>query len=469
MVAAYSWYPVHSTQSGLVHGSLVKYSSKPYYQLQGMHLTMATVNSWPFMGSEKLPPASQAEQTCPKYVNHTGFLVDIMNMLSQQMNFTYSIYNVCDGNFGSQLPNGSWTGILREVLEGRAHVGLGNIGYSVARKRAVDFSAVAITYAGAGILVKEGTSHSNMFGVYLQPFNKNVWFCTLSVIPVTALFLCITSKFRYRDSSTRTKNNQVFGKPRMLEQKHKLRPLRTQQLKQKKSTKSTTAEFVASGRKISLGWAPEETSRVEELDDPTFSFSSGVMTAATALLQQGEPPLTTLTSPPHPPHVYPTPPSRLPLTTLTSPPHHPHVSPSPPSRLPLTTLTSPPTTLTPLTPSTGQDPAPRTLATRQVFGMTWVLSLVLYASYTSNLVSYLTVTSSSTPISSLRQLVGSDLQFGTRVGSVYIENFKSSSSPDHVTAAARLSSLGADVLVASYDEGLARVRNGTYAFIADYP
>ena len=40
----------------------------------------------------------------------------------------------------------------------------------------------------------------------------------------------------------------------------------------------------------------------------------------------------------------------------------------------------------------GQDVVPLNRGSRLVFGSVWILSLVLYASYTSNLVSFLTIT-----------------------------------------------------------------------------
>ena len=47
-----------------------------------------------------------------------GFCIDLLDELQKMMNFTYDIYIVEDGFFGSEQPNGTWNGIVGDIIEG---------------------------------------------------------------------------------------------------------------------------------------------------------------------------------------------------------------------------------------------------------------------------------------------------------------------------------------------------------------
>ena len=47
-----------------------------------------------------------------------GFAVDMMDVISEELDFVYEIYVVPDGNFGVELPTGEWNGMIGEVLSG---------------------------------------------------------------------------------------------------------------------------------------------------------------------------------------------------------------------------------------------------------------------------------------------------------------------------------------------------------------
>lgn len=47
-----------------------------------------------------------------------GFAVDLIDVISQVLGFTYEIIIVHDGKFGSKLTNGEWDGIVGEILSG---------------------------------------------------------------------------------------------------------------------------------------------------------------------------------------------------------------------------------------------------------------------------------------------------------------------------------------------------------------
>ena len=50
---------------------------------------------------------------------YEGFCVDLLEKLSESLSFTYEIYRVPDGNYGSQnKEDGTWNGMIGEILAG---------------------------------------------------------------------------------------------------------------------------------------------------------------------------------------------------------------------------------------------------------------------------------------------------------------------------------------------------------------
>lgn len=46
-----------------------------------------------------------------------GFCIDILRELSIRMNFDYEIYPVPDNQYGNEDENGTWNGMIRELMD----------------------------------------------------------------------------------------------------------------------------------------------------------------------------------------------------------------------------------------------------------------------------------------------------------------------------------------------------------------
>ncbi|CAG0881431.1 unnamed protein product [Darwinula stevensoni] len=109
-------------------------------------------------------------------VRFEGFLVDVVNHLSQTLNFTYEYRIVADGKFGSQNENGSWNGIVGEVMNGKADLGLANLARSMERETVVHFPSVDVAIERMGMVIRRpGQDTSDKLLIYVRPFNLSVW------------------------------------------------------------------------------------------------------------------------------------------------------------------------------------------------------------------------------------------------------------------------------------------------------
>jgi hypothetical protein len=46
-----------------------------------------------------------------------GFCIDILDEIAAKMNFRYEIYKVADNQYGVDDENGSWNGMIRELMD----------------------------------------------------------------------------------------------------------------------------------------------------------------------------------------------------------------------------------------------------------------------------------------------------------------------------------------------------------------
>lgn len=57
-----------------------------------------------------------AENILGQPKRYKGFSIDVLDALAKILGFKYDIYQVSDGKYGSALPNGSWNGMIGELI-----------------------------------------------------------------------------------------------------------------------------------------------------------------------------------------------------------------------------------------------------------------------------------------------------------------------------------------------------------------
>ena len=82
-------------------------------QLDGLNLRIVTVPQAPFVYYDASKTGNDA---------YTGYYIDFWNLLALRLsqNFTWAFYNSPDGKFGGLSPDGNWTGMIKEILDGNA-------------------------------------------------------------------------------------------------------------------------------------------------------------------------------------------------------------------------------------------------------------------------------------------------------------------------------------------------------------
>ncbi|XP_035029399.1 glutamate receptor ionotropic, delta-1 isoform X2 [Hippoglossus stenolepis] len=154
--------------------------------MQGVTLKIVTLLEEPFV--------MVAENILGQPKRYKGFSIDVLDALAKILGFKYDIYQVGDGKYGSALPNGSWNGMMGELIGKRADLAISAITITPERESVVDFSKRYLDYS-VGILMRKSEEKINIFSL-LAPFDLAVWACIAAAIPVVGIMIFLLRRIQ---------------------------------------------------------------------------------------------------------------------------------------------------------------------------------------------------------------------------------------------------------------------------------
>uniref|UniRef100_A0A8B9LZQ2 Glutamate receptor n=1 Tax=Astyanax mexicanus TaxID=7994 RepID=A0A8B9LZQ2_ASTMX len=121
---------------------------------------------------------------------YEGFCVDMLRELSDILKFSFRIKLVDDGLYGAPEPNGSWTGMVGELINRKADLAVAGFTITSEREKVIDFSKPFMTL-GISILYRVHIGRKPGYFSFLDPFSPAVWlFMLLAYLAVSCvLFL----------------------------------------------------------------------------------------------------------------------------------------------------------------------------------------------------------------------------------------------------------------------------------------
>ncbi|XP_014866553.1 PREDICTED: glutamate receptor ionotropic, kainate 5-like, partial [Poecilia mexicana] len=121
---------------------------------------------------------------------YEGFCVDMLRELAGILKFSFKIKLVDDGLYGAPEPNGSWTGMVGELINRKADLAVAGFTITSEREKVIDFSKPFMTL-GISILYRVQLGRKPGYFSFLDPFSPAVWlFMLLAYLAVSCvLFL----------------------------------------------------------------------------------------------------------------------------------------------------------------------------------------------------------------------------------------------------------------------------------------
>ncbi|TRY94791.1 hypothetical protein DNTS_035659 [Danionella cerebrum] len=121
---------------------------------------------------------------------YEGFCVDMLRELADMLKFSFRIKLVDDGLYGAPEPNGSWTGMVGELINRKADLAVAGFTITSEREKVIDFSKPFMNL-GISILYRVHMGRKPGYFSFLDPFSPAVWlFMLLAYLAVSCvLFL----------------------------------------------------------------------------------------------------------------------------------------------------------------------------------------------------------------------------------------------------------------------------------------
>uniref|UniRef100_A0A915I5V9 Uncharacterized protein n=1 Tax=Romanomermis culicivorax TaxID=13658 RepID=A0A915I5V9_ROMCU len=152
-------------------------------------LNITTALGRPFVmlkeNHEKLPPKDKYE----------GYAMDLINLLSKKIeNFDYDIVLSPDGKFGSEKKDGTWDGMIGELMAGRADMAVASLTITRARQQVVDFSKPFLS-TGLSIMIRKPAASEFTIFSFMHPLSNEVWMYIIFAYIGISVVLFLVSRF----------------------------------------------------------------------------------------------------------------------------------------------------------------------------------------------------------------------------------------------------------------------------------
>ena len=154
--------------------------------LQGLHFAIAAMEEFPYMIDLVL------DEKTGYFQNGKGICMDMLQLLSDKLNFTYTMKPPTDG---------TWNGILTDLKGGKIQLAASSLIHSLIRDHDFDWT-IPFTNGFERIFIKRPTLSMNYLA-YLQPFTFYCWIMFLLLLSCGPLLLFFGWK-RVKESEQQT-------------------------------------------------------------------------------------------------------------------------------------------------------------------------------------------------------------------------------------------------------------------------
>ncbi|KAL1505374.1 hypothetical protein ABEB36_004957 [Hypothenemus hampei] len=145
-----------------------------------------------------------------------GYCVDLINEIASTLHFDYTIEVVADGMFGNMDEKGNWNGIIKDLIDKKADIGLGSLSVMAERENVIDFTVPYYDLVGITILMKLPETPTSLFK-FLTVLENEVWLCILAAYFFTSFLMWVFDRWspysyqnnreKYRDDEEKREFN----------------------------------------------------------------------------------------------------------------------------------------------------------------------------------------------------------------------------------------------------------------------
>ncbi|XP_045465675.1 ionotropic receptor 25a-like [Harmonia axyridis] len=125
---------------------------------------------------------------------YNGYCIDMMEMIAQNLGFDYVVHIASGNTFGQMDDQGKWNGMVKDIMEKKADIGLGSISIMAERESVIDFTVPYYDLVGYSIMMKSSYVPPSLFK-FLSVLEDEVWICILAAYFITSVLLWIFDRY----------------------------------------------------------------------------------------------------------------------------------------------------------------------------------------------------------------------------------------------------------------------------------
>ncbi|KAL6727285.1 hypothetical protein Aduo_009175 [Ancylostoma duodenale] len=154
---------------------------------------VVTVWVAPFVMTKRecMEPNNRTE--CEGNNKYEGYCIDLLKLLADRIDgFNFEVY--LGEKTGSKLPDGSWDGMMGDLLNGKADVAVASLTINQERERVVDFSKPFMT-TGISIMIKKPDKQEFSVFSFMQPLSTEIWMYIIFAYIGVSVVIFLVSRF----------------------------------------------------------------------------------------------------------------------------------------------------------------------------------------------------------------------------------------------------------------------------------
>ncbi|KAM3955104.1 LOW QUALITY PROTEIN: ionotropic receptor 8a [Aphomia sociella] len=125
---------------------------------------------------------------------YEGYCIDLIDKLSEVMNFEYEIVTPKSGTFGIKLPNGTWDGIIGDLVRAETDIAIAALTMTAEREEVIDFVAPYFEQTGILIAIRKPIRKTSLFK-FMTVLRTEVWLSIVGALVLTGFMIWLLDKY----------------------------------------------------------------------------------------------------------------------------------------------------------------------------------------------------------------------------------------------------------------------------------
>ncbi|KAL8574338.1 hypothetical protein ACOMHN_059134 [Nucella lapillus] len=123
-----------------------------------------------------------------------GYCADLAEKVSRSVGYEYHLRLVRDGQYGAPQGDGTWNGIIGELIRHEADIAFAPLTITSDREKVLDFTKPFMSL-GISIMIKRPEDTAPHVFSFMEPLSQEIWLCTVFAFIGVSVVLFLVSRF----------------------------------------------------------------------------------------------------------------------------------------------------------------------------------------------------------------------------------------------------------------------------------